>query len=130
MAEVVTTLNLAKHYLNIANTALHQAAQHPCGRAVIAALDAMASGTDIILHVVDATGASLGCYATYYQHGQFAPLRDDLPATGATFTLTRTFLEDVWAQADEYMDPPMKLDWHWLTSGRGAPPCAASDTGP
>lgn len=130
MAEELTTLNLVKHYLNIANAALHQAEHHSWGRAVVAVLDQIASGTDILLQVVDAQGAPLGRYATYYQHGQFAPPRDELPATGASFTLTRAFLEDVWAHAEEYMNHPMKLDWRWLTSDRGAPPSAPPDAKP
>lgn len=115
MAEPISTRRLLEHYLNIANDALRTAETRRWRRRAIELLEHFRVGFGLVLYIVDADGTAFDdCYAIYYQDGQFSPIPEDVPKTGAFFAISLPFLEDVWAHADAYRQDPSLLDWNWL----------------
>ncbi len=115
MNDNLSTLNLVKHYINICNTAFTRHKDELLFGSALAALNKYASGEVITLKVLDGEGSTSGLYTTRYIDGEFTPVMEGEQANSDTcFDIERHYLEDVFHNADDYIENPEKFDWRWL----------------
>ena len=114
MDKALELINLAKQYFNICNAGLTHRRNEPVFGALIEALSRLKSGETINLKLVDARGASVGCFSTRFVDAQFTPLISVEPSSEIRLVLDQSFLESVVSDAETYIQHPERLDWSWL----------------
>ena len=115
MNDNLSTHNLVKHYINICNTAFTRHKDELIFGSVLTILNKYASGEVITLQVVDDDGNILCCYTTRFIDGEFTPVMEgEQDDSDVCFDLRRSYLEDVFKNADAYIENPEKFDWRWL----------------
>lgn len=119
MGERLKARTLAKHYINICNTAFVAHRDEFPYRQIIALMNRLYSGDTITMRIVDDRGEPESCVTTRFIDGQFTPVQEGSLDADAEFTLERPFLEDVVEHADDYIRHPRKLDFSWMTARLG-----------
>ena len=114
MAERLKALTLAKHYINICNTALAQHREQFPYKQIITLLDRLYSGETLTFRIEDEDGREEAIVTTGFIDGQFTPIREGEHNPDAHFILHRSYLEEVLEHAEEYTRHPAKLDLSWL----------------
>lgn len=112
------TLNLVKTYFNICNAALVKGRGSPFIGSVGSLFTRLVSPAVVILEVADDDRQPPAAFRTEFVDGQFKPVREACAGdAGATFLLSRHFLQRVSENAEFYIANPEKLDWGWLKQG-------------
>lgn len=114
MVERLKAVTLAKHYINICNTALAQHRDEFPYKQIIALLDKLYSGETLTFRIEDEKGHAETDVTTRFIDGQFTPIRVGEHDPDAHFVLHRRYLEEVLENAEEYTQHPAKLDLSWL----------------
>lgn len=106
---------LIKQYINIANGILLQQKDSMALAGVVALLERMLAGDDISIKVTDEDGSTMAWFSTRFGAGQFAPPHSGRHGSDRVFEVSRSYLQQVVDNAQDYMEHPGKLDWDWLT---------------
>lgn len=115
MNENLSTHNLVKHYINICNTAFTRHKDELIFGSVLAVLNKYAAGEVITLQVVDAEDKTLGYYTTRFIDGEFTPVMEGKQDNSdVCFDIRRSYLKEVFKNADDYIENPERFDWRWL----------------
>ena len=117
MASELETTNLVKHYFNICNTALSNHRESPVYGSLLALVNQFASGSTVLVKVVDGDSMNGRFYTTRFIDGEFTPVMEGERKADARFEVKCTFLETVMTNSEEFVDNPGKLDWSWLRRG-------------
>lgn len=117
--ERLAARTLAKHYVNICNTALVQHRDEFPYRQIIALMNRIYSGETITIRIDNARSEPEQYVTTRFIDGQFTPIEEGKRASDAEFVLSRAYLEDVVENADHYIRHPRKLDFSWMTERLG-----------
>ena len=109
----ITTLNLAKSFLNVCNAALNKYNEKPTHILTEKILMQKINDSHITITVVD-SGEIIGFFNTRFLNGQFTPLMKGKTHSDKTFTLPREFMQDVVEHPNEYVAHPEKLNLTWI----------------
>jgi hypothetical protein len=114
MTTDLETTNLVKHYFNICNTALSNHRESPVYGSLLALINQFASGSSVLVKVVEDDSTKSRFFTTRFIDGEFTPVMEGKTEADARFDVECSFLEAVMKNSDEYVDNPKKLDWSWL----------------
>jgi hypothetical protein len=117
MAEEDPLRASVKEYINVCNYVLLEHQEQFALKEIVALADRVFGTDDITLKIVGDDGQTLAYYTTRYANGQFAPIREGKDDPDTVFSLPRSHIEDVVANAGDYMAHPGKLDLEWLSVG-------------
>ena len=117
MATELETTNLVKYYFNICNTALANHRESPIYGSLLALINQFASGSTVLVKVVDSESTKDRVFTTRFIDGEFTPVVEGEGQADAEFKVESNFLETVMKNSEEFVDNPEKLDWSWLRRG-------------
>ena len=117
MTTELETTNLVKHYFNICNTALSNHREGPVYGSLLTLINQFASGSTVLVKVVDNDSPKDRYFTTRFIDGEFTPVVEGEDEADARFEVECSFLEKVMKNSDTFVDNPSKLDWSWLRRG-------------
>ncbi len=115
MDEKLTDKALIKYYINICNYALFKHRHLPLMKEVLAGVSRIYSQDSISFEVTDDANKPLAYFSTRFVDSMFTPVEEGTHSPDIRLKLSRSYLQKVVENSDEYMEHPTRLDWDWLT---------------
>jgi hypothetical protein len=116
-SEAGATIALLRYFLSICNEALARWRAMDRDGSVVAAIIDPVEGTTFVVEVTDEAATAVARSGVGVRRGSFLALPESNADPAVRCTISRAALEDVWANASEYIDHPWRLDWGWLRGG-------------